>query len=462
VARDKGQCIIGVDVGGTNIQAAVVDANGDVLARTKAATARDAPAEEFAEQVAAVINGLARKAREQKLALAAAGVGLPGPVDASAGVLLVAPNLPKLRMVPLRKMLRGQVEAQVFIGNDVSLGTLGEHWRGAARGADSAVGVFVGTGIGGGIVIDGQVWLGAHGSAAELGHTVMQLGGPLCGCGNHGCVEALASRTAIERDIREAAQAGRQTVLTESAGPGLERIRSGALRNALAAEDGLVVEIMTRASEVLGEFTKTIRHVVDPEVFVYGGGVIEACGGFMLPIIERVVLEDPLMRDVPPMRIVPAELGDDAVMMGAVALAFDGLDLPRPGPELVEAEEGAVEYPEVKCPRFGEARVNKKTYNADIVIPADGKVRKRKKKPVRRLFGTSHRVGVEEVQGVCDPRPETLVVGIGCYGMAHVDEEARAYLAAEGIRLEVHPSAEAAEVYNRLSGKKCLLLHVTC
>jgi hypothetical protein len=217
---------------------------------------------------------------------------------------------------------------------------------------------------------------------------------------------------------------------------------------------------MTRASEVLGQLTKSLRRVIDPDVVVLGGGVIEACGTFMLPIIERVVADDPLLEALPALAIVEAQLGDDAVMMGAVALAADGV-----GAELADPDLGAQappKYREVVFAKFGEAHVGDKKHTTDLVIRANGKVRKRKKKLARELFGTSHRIGVEEVRRLCDPPPDTLVIGTGHHGMAQLDDEARAHLEAEGIAVEVHPSAEAAEVFNRLEGTKCLLLHVTC
>ena len=131
--------------------------------------------------------------------------------------------------------LEGCFKVPVAVGNDGNLGTLGESWLGSARKAGSALGIWVGTGIGAGFVHGGKLWRGARESAGEIGHIVMQIGGPVCGCGNHGCLEALASRSAIERDIRHAMEAGRSTILTELTGGDLSVIRSGAIRKALKA-----------------------------------------------------------------------------------------------------------------------------------------------------------------------------------------------------------------------------------
>ena len=150
---------------------------------------------------------------------------------------------------------------------------------------------------------------------------IMHLGGPKCGCGNHGCFEALASRTAIERDIREAIAAGRTSVLTELAGGDLSVIRSGMIRKALEVEDELVTGVMRRAAEVLGYACVNVRHLIDPEAIVLGGGVIEACSDFIMPIVENIVGLDPLPGAREGGRVLLSALGDDAVVLGAVAAA---------------------------------------------------------------------------------------------------------------------------------------------
>ena len=165
------------------------------------------------------------------------------------------------------------------------------------------------------------MWRGARESAGEIGHIIMQIGGPLCGCGNHGCLEALASRTAIERDIRAALQAGGTSKLTELSGGDLSVIRSGAIRKALKAEDPLVTGILHRAAETLGYACLTVRHLVDPEVIVLGGGLIEACSEFMMPILENIVGSDRLPGARDGGHVLLSALGDDAVVLGAVALA---------------------------------------------------------------------------------------------------------------------------------------------
>ncbi len=218
---------------------------------------------------------------------------MPGVVEPKSGNVVVTPNM-GLTGVSIGSHLESCFRVPVAIGNDGNLAAYGEAWLGSARRARSALGIWVGTGIGAGFVQNGKMWRGARESAGEIGHIVMQIGGPVCGCGNHGCLEALASRTAIERDIRAALAAGGTSKLAEISGGDLSVIRSGAIRKALKAEDPLVTGILHRAAETLGYACLTVRHLIDPEVIVLGGGVIEACSEYMMPILENIVGSDRL------------------------------------------------------------------------------------------------------------------------------------------------------------------------
>ena len=209
----------------------------------------------------------------------------------------------------------------VAVGNDVNLGTLGEKWLGAARGAGSVVGIFVGTGIGGGVIVDDHLVRGAREAAGEIGHIVMLPGGPRCGCGNRGCLEAVASRSAIEREIRKAVRAGGKSTLSKLLRRDKTPIKSKPLWRALKAKDPIVTDIMRRAAQFLGYACLTVRHLVDPDVIVLGGGVIEACGDFVLPIVQKIVASDALPGARRGGEIVESKLGDDAVALGAVAIA---------------------------------------------------------------------------------------------------------------------------------------------
>ncbi len=284
---------LGVDIGGTKLQASLVAESGTILGKQRQTTPRTGGPEQVLAGVEAVMKTVLDEAKLETTDLTAIGVAVPGVVDPKTGNVVVTPNM-SLTGVAIGGHLESCFRVPVAIGNDGNLGAYGESWLGSARKAKSALGIWVGTGIGAGFVQKGKVWRGARESACEIGHIVMQIGGPVCGCGNHGCLEALASRTAIERDIRAALAAGGTSKLTELSGGDLSVIRSGAIRKALKAEDPLVTGILHRAAETLGYACLTVRHLIDPEVIVLGGGLIEACSEYMMPILENIVGSDRL------------------------------------------------------------------------------------------------------------------------------------------------------------------------
>ncbi|MDZ7617032.1 MAG: ROK family protein [Patescibacteria group bacterium] len=311
---------LGVDVGGTKVQASVVRESGEILTRKRQATPRNVDPGSELEAIESAIEAALLAARRKIKDVQAIGIAIPGVVVPKDGHIVVTPNM-SLGGVGIGKHLQRRFGVPVAVGNDCNLGALGERWLGAARAARSVFAILVGTGVGGGFVRKGKLWRGARESASEIGHIVMQIGGPECGCGNRGCLEALASRTAIERDIRQAIGEGRPSVVSELTNGDLDVIRSRVLRKALDANDAVVTEVMTRAAEVLGHACLTVRHLVDPEIIVLGGGVIEACGDFVVPIIRRIVAADGLAGAREGGQVVVSELGDDAVVLGAVALA---------------------------------------------------------------------------------------------------------------------------------------------
>ena len=262
----------------------------------------------------------------------------------------------------------------------------------------------IGTGIGAGFVQNGKLCAGPGESAGEIGHIVMQIGGPKCGCGNHGCLEALASRTAIEHDIRAAVAAGRQSILGELTGGNLNVIRSGAIRRALEAEDPLVTEIIRHAAEVLGHACLTVRHLIDPEVIVLGGGVIEACSDFMMPIIENIVGSDRLPGARDGGQVLLSALGDDAVGLGAIALARK---LVGRSP-FKKRFAVTPRYPEIVRTGGGEITVGRKTYNRDVYIHVNGKVKRRSKSLSEEHDGSPRPFAPRNCQGLSRRAGNTL------------------------------------------------------
>jgi glucokinase len=315
--------VIGIDLGGTKILAGVVNAEGKILGSAKRATKAEGGAEAVIERVARTAREAAKAAGLALDAVAGVGMGAPGPLDPDQGVVLHTPNMPGWENVPLARLVSEQLGVPAFIGNDVDLGTLGEFALGAGRGAQHVVGIFVGTGIGGGLILNGELWQGWRRAAAEIGHTIVLADGPYCGCGNRGCLEAVASRTAIERDIWAGVKAGRESLIPELLkGEERGRLTSGALAEAWRRGDTLVADVLGRVQFYLGLGIASAVNLVDPERVILGGGVVEAFGEDFLPPIRRVAYQNFInKRDATSVKIVAARLGDQAGLLGAAVYA---------------------------------------------------------------------------------------------------------------------------------------------
>lgn len=313
--------VIAVDMGGTKILAAVVNAEGDILGTAKIPTKADKGAAVVIDRIASCIQKAVDKSRVARASIQAVGIGAPGPLDPGTGIVLFAPNL-GWTDVPLKTELENRVGLPTFVDNDVNVGTLGEHAFGAGKGISTLVGIFVGTGIGGGIIMDGELFHGASQTAGEIGHIIVKAGGPRCGCGTRGCLEALASRTAITRQLQKAiVKKGKKSILPELTGGDLKLIRSGALAKALRSNDKLTMKVFKKATKYLGVGIASIVNFLNPEMIVLGGGVVEALDDSFLDDIAAVVADYSLPNTLSGVRIVKAQLGDDAGILGAAALA---------------------------------------------------------------------------------------------------------------------------------------------
>ncbi len=320
MADHAGAYMVGIDLGGTKILAGVVDAEGRILARAKLRTQADRPAAEVIASIGEAVRSAVAQAGLSMEQISAIGVAAPGVLDAAAGVVRFAPNL-RWRDVPLAAALRKDLGVPVYLENDVNMGTLAEHVLGAGRGARDVVGIFVGTGIGGGIILNGRLHRGRNGSAGEVGHMTVKMGGPRCGCGRRGCLEAVASRTAIVRDLRAAIDAGAASVLPKLVKGDLDRLTSGALAEAVRRGDKLTIKVLKRATKSLGIGVGSIVNFLGPEMVILGGGVIEALDDAWLERVRRVAHLYAIGNAMEGVKIVRAQLGDDAVMLGAAVLA---------------------------------------------------------------------------------------------------------------------------------------------
>jgi glucokinase len=320
-ADDTGRYVIGMDLGGTKILGAVVDPKGRIAAEAKIKTKPESGPDAVIERIARTAREAVRRAKLSWADISGIGIGAPGPMDPTTGVVYNPPNLPGWDEIPLGPRLSEALGVPVYVENDVNLGTLGEYALGAGQGTVDMVGIFVGTGVGGGLILDGKLRSGFRHAAGELGHMIVLADGPVCGCGKRGCLESVASRTAIERDIQLGLAAGRESRILEWMGDG-GRLTSGVLAQAVRQDDPLVTEIMGRAQWYLGLLTASVVNLVDPEMVVFGGGVVEALGEqFLAPIRVTACQYYIQQAGADRVRIVAAKLGDHAGVLGAAVLA---------------------------------------------------------------------------------------------------------------------------------------------
>jgi glucokinase len=314
--------VVGVDMGGTKILAGVVNEAGEIMGLAKRPTKPADGPDRVIERIVKTIEDAVDNAGLDLADIKAVASGTPGPLDPDTGIVISAPNL-GWENVPLAKELNRALKVPVWIENDVNIGTLGEAALGAGKGVQDLVGIFVGTGIGGGIILNGKLHQGWRKTAGEVGHMILLPEGPACGCGRRGCAEALASRTAIERDIWAGIENGRESVVPEiMKRDGKTRLTSGILAEALRRRDPLVSEVMGRAQFYLGLLVASIVNFIDPEMIILGGGVAEALGEDFIVPIRRVAYQYFMnQRDARSVRIVTARLGDNAGVLGASVYA---------------------------------------------------------------------------------------------------------------------------------------------
>jgi glucokinase len=324
--KRDGTLLVGIDLGGTKILAAVVDKNGEIVAKSKKSTPVAEGAFVVIDHMAEAVHRALEKIDASIDDVMGVGVGAPGPLDPKTGLVHFAPNL-NWTGVPLGGRLEEVLDVPVFVHNDVDAGTYGEFRLGVGKGTDNVVGIFPGTGIGGGIILDGRLITGSRGSAGELGHTIVLADGPVCGCGKRGCAEAVASRTAMTRDIRLAVQNGRETAFVELVDDlHDERITSGTWAEAAEAKDELALEVLDRTAYYLGILTANAVNILDPEMVIFGGGLIEACSHWLMPRIRQVAMQYYINKlGADKIQIVEAQLGDYAAVLGAAMLARDRL-----------------------------------------------------------------------------------------------------------------------------------------
>jgi glucokinase len=313
---------LGVDLGGTKILAGVISPDGEIVAREYRATRADEGPEAVIERIFALLDRVAGLAKVKPSTLDGVGIAAAGALDLERGVVTTSPNLPGWRDVHLRDIVEKKFGVRTFLINDANAAALGEHRFGAGRGVNNLIYITVSTGIGGGIIIGGELYNGACGSAGEIGHMTIDINGPRCKCGNIGCLETLASGTVIAAEARKCIANGAKTSLLELSGGEAEKITAKTISQAAREGDSLALELVSRAGSYLGVGMVNLINIFNPEMIIVGGGMSKM-GDMLLDPARKVVRERAFSLPANAVRIVLSELGDDAGALGAAAFVHE-------------------------------------------------------------------------------------------------------------------------------------------
>jgi glucokinase len=314
--------VIGVDLGGTNIVVGAVAEDGSrVLAVHSQPTRSEEGSDAVVDRICASIEAVIAQTQEEegvgRGAFLGVGVGAPGPLDRERGVVVVAPNL-GWHNLPLRQLIGERVGLDATLDNDANCATLGEWWIGAAQGGRHVVGITIGTGIGGGLILDGRLYHGMSDVAGEIGHTTIDFNGRRCKCGNYGCLEAYTSGPNIALRAVEALESGEKSVLPEMVGGDLTKVTAATVYQASEAGDALAREVVRDTARFLGAGIANLLNVFNPDVVVIAGGVTQA-GDALFEPLRAEVRRRAFKPAVEACRIVPGTLPGTAGVVGAVA-----------------------------------------------------------------------------------------------------------------------------------------------
>ena len=312
---DRSAPVGAIDLGGTSLRAAVVDAQGGLSGFVTYATEAARGPDVVIERIVAALHDALARASVKPIDLAAVGIGAPGPLDWQTGVIHEAPNLPGWREVPLVARVAEAVGLPTFLENDANAAALAERQYGVGRGAINMLYITVSTGVGGGLILDGELWHGAYGSAGEFGHMTVDFEGPLCDCGNRGCIEAIAAGPDVAAWVGQQIAAGRASALS-----GQADLSGRDVVEAARQGDALSISALERAGRAVGFGIINVAHLVNLDTVVVGGGIANA-GDLLFEPLRATVREHLLTSTAPDLRLEPWSLGEDVGLLGAAAAA---------------------------------------------------------------------------------------------------------------------------------------------
>lgn len=310
---------IGMDVGGTNIYSILVDESNQILATSKKKT-KEASPKVLLSRIETSFQELIEKSGIQASQVGGIGVGFPGPLDPDTGIVFEATNLPAWDHFPLAEKVSELCRVPVFLDNDVNLGTLGEAAAGAGEGAENVIGIFLGTGVGGGIVLGGQLYRGRAGTAGEVGHMIIHHKGPKSPRNLRGSVEGLTSRSSVVKRIKSKINKGKPSVLRPVLAKG-EPIKSRQIAQAYRGGDKVVKEVLNETAEYVGVIVGSLANLLAPDVIVIGGGLVEAVPEAIISIARSTAKKIVVPSTWKMLKIEPAKLGDNSGAMGGAILA---------------------------------------------------------------------------------------------------------------------------------------------
>ena len=312
--------LLAMDLGGTKIVTAMVSPKGEILCRENIPTLADEGVEAVIGRMLASIDSVMGKMDLSHLSPPRIAIAAAGAIDSHRGTVTDSPNLPGWCDVPLKQIVEEAFGLPTFLLNDCSAAVLGEHYFGVGRGVDNLIYVTVSTGIGGGIMIDGNLYTGVSGSAGEVGHMTIDVNGPRCNCGNDGCLEILASGKAIAREAQRLIAQGAKTRILEFAEGEVDNVTAKTVAAAALQGDALALEVISRAATYLGIGMANLVNIFNPEMIIIGGG-LSKMGDMLLNPTRQVVARRAFQVAAERVRIVASELGDQNAVLGAAVFA---------------------------------------------------------------------------------------------------------------------------------------------
>ena len=316
---------IGVDLGGTNLRVAAINENGGLFDQLNLPTEAEKGREDVVERLSSGILELVQRWKE-RYQLAGIGVGIPGIIKMKEGILVASPNLPGWENFNIRGLISKRLNSPFYLENDANAAALGEKWIGSGRSVEHLCFLTMGTGIGGGLILNGKVWHGVAGMAAELGHVTIHPNGRLCKCGNYGCLEAYAAASAVVKAAQEFMEAGNASPALQKAASSGTKLTSAVIYQLAKEKDASSIAIFDQVGRSLGIAIANFINIFDIDTFVLGGGAVDAWDAFEKSMFEEVARRSYVYRN-DPRKILKSSLGSQAGIFGAAYLAFQNYGL---------------------------------------------------------------------------------------------------------------------------------------